>query len=241
MHTMNYSAKDHAVWGTLYRRHVPLVKQYASNLYKAGFGQLQLSPDQVPSIKEMNLRLRTYTDWQLVPSHNIMPTHDFIAALNNKTFPVALEIREEKNLDFNELPDIFHDVFGHVPMLLNSVFCDFLESFGQIAVKYQSHEELIVFLSRLYWFTLEMGLIHENGEHKPFGAAIMTSLGELKNISSDKVEIKAFDMDEILTTNYDNLKLQKNYFTCQSIEQLNNSLNRADKFIELRLQELKVI
>lgn len=241
MHTTNYSAADHVVWGKLYNRHVPLVNQYASDLYKTGFGQLQLSPDKIPSIEEMNLRLTAYSDWQLVPSHNIMPTPDFIAALNNRTFPVALEIREEKNLDFNELPDIFHDVFGHVPMLINEVFCDFLKKFGQIAVKYQEQEELIVFLSRLYWFTLEMGLIEENGAHKPFGAAIMTSLGELKNTSSGKVEVKPFDIDEILSTDYDNLKLQKQYFTCNSIEQLLSSLERADEFIASKLEEINII
>jgi phenylalanine-4-hydroxylase len=148
-------------------------------------------------------------------------------------------MRKPEEISFSELPDIFHDVYGHVPMLMNNMFCDFMTKYSSIAIDYSDDDNIVACFGRLYWFTMEMGLVREGGELKPFGGAILTSSGEIENIRNPLVAKHHFDLEQVINTEYDNLQLQKEYFYIDSFYELFQSLTdmsfHIDKMLAAKL------
>lgn len=228
-----YAEEDHKTWSILSERQRLLRNGKISSEYMDGFLQLKLDEQRIIKIDEVSRRLESISGWTLIPVSGLIPTRDFFYMLINKKYPVTVSIRKPWEIDFSEQPDIFHDVYGHLPLLVNEKFVKFLTTYSIIALKYVNNERAIDFLGRLYWFTYEMGIIHEDGEYKPYGGAIITSAEEIAHSKNPLTPKYKFDLDRIFHTNYNPYKLQNEYFLIESFDDLFSSLaNLEAKLIE---------
>jgi monomeric phenylalanine-4-hydroxylase len=223
-----YENQDHKTWSILFEKHRQLCKEKISKEYLDGFAKLQLANDRIVRIEDISSRLESISGWTLVPVEGLIPTKDFFYMLINKKYPITVSIRKPHEIDFSEQPDIFHDVFGHLPLLTNEKFVKFLTAYSIIALKYVNNERAVDFLGRLYWYTYEMGILKEDGEYKPYGGAIITSSEEIANISDRTVPKHIFDLDHILSTPYNPYKLQSQYFVINSFEELFDTLEHLE-------------
>ena len=228
-----YREEDHKTWAILTQRQKKLQSGKISKEYLDGFEQLKLDETRIVKIEELSERLKSLNGWTLIPVTGLIPTRDFFFMILNKQYPITVSIRKPWEIDFSEQPDIFHDVYGHLPLLTNQKFIKFLTAYSIIAFKYVHNQKAIDFLGRLYWFTYEMGLIKEEGENKPYGGAIITSAGEIENISDKKIPKYPFEVNTVFQTPYNPFKLQNEYFIINSFDDLFSSLEN----IELNLIE----
>lgn len=155
-----YSTVDHDVWRTLYERRLHELEETGSRIFLSGCEAIGLGPDRVPELRDVNGRLEKRTGWRSVPVSGFIPGADFFRCLAHRRFPTTVTVRPPDRLDYVPEPDIFHDVFGHVPLHADSVFADFLQRFGQAAVLARNEKEAEG-MGRLFWFTVEFGLIRE--------------------------------------------------------------------------------
>jgi phenylalanine-4-hydroxylase len=179
-------------------------------------------------IEELSRRLESISGWTLVPVTGLIPTKAFFYLLINKKYPITVSIRKPWEIDFSEQPDIFHDVCGHLPMLTNYKFIKFLTAYSIIALKYIYNDRAVDFLGRLYWYTYEMGLINEEGTCKPYGAAIITSAGEIANVRRADIPKYPFELSHIFSTPYNPYKLQNEYFVINSFDDLFNCIESLE-------------
>ena len=233
-----YEKEDHETWAILTNKARKLCTGKISKEYLNGFEKLQLDENRIVKIDEISERLKSLTGWSLVPVTGLIPTKDFFFMLLNKKYPITISIRKSWEIDFSEQPDIFHDVFGHLPLLTNEKFLKFLTAYRIIAFKYVNNEKAIDLLGRLYWYTYEMGIINEDGENKPYGGAIITSAGEIDNINNDNVRKHSFDLNHIFRTPYNPYKLQNEYFIINSFDDLFNSLENIESALVESLSQL---
>jgi len=196
-------------------------------LDKIGF-----NAEEIPHFNETTRRLQQHTGWQLVVVPELVPQKEFFEMLTNKTFPATCWLRTFEELDYIEEPDMFHDVFGHVPLLVNSAYAAFMQNFGKLAMKWIDTPEAIPILARVYWFTIEFGLLHENGKNKIFGAGIISSIGETQHVFKEESQKVPFNIKEMLTTGYRIDTLQPRYFVIDSFDQLCNAIPQIDKQLE---------
>ena len=152
-----YSADEHAIWATLYARQTAAIADVACDEFKYGLDLLKLSPDQIPQLPDVSARLKRETGWEVAAVPALIPFSEFFALLAAKRFPAATFIRRREHLDYLQEPDIFHELFGHTPLLTNPWFAEFTETYGRIGLAASKEDR--VFLARLYWFTVEFGLI----------------------------------------------------------------------------------
>ena len=220
----SYTAEDHTIWKTLYDRQSKLSTDKISRKYLDGFYQLAIDKEKVVKIEEVSRLLDSISGWTLVPVNGLLPAKDFFQMIIDRRYPVTISLRTPEELDFSEQPDIFHDICGHLPLLTNEKFAKFLTSYSVLAHKYVNDERAVDCLARLYWFTYEMGLINENGEVKPYGAAIVTSAEEIANIQNPAVPKHSFDIDKIICTPFTPYSIQKEYFVIDSFDDLFSSL-----------------
>ena len=225
----NYNEEDHDTWSFLVNRHQQhLLGEAASKEYLLGYDKLKLDAKSVVDVYDLSKRLSTISGWSLVPVSGLMPTKEFFLLLANKTYPVTVSIRRPYEIDFSEQPDIFHDVFGHIPLLTNEKFIKFLSAYSIIALKYANNEKALELLGRLYWFTYEMGLIFEDGDIKPYGGAIITSSEEIANVRNVNIPKHEFDINKIFNTAFNPYTLQKEYFVIKSFDDLFNCLETLE-------------
>ena len=218
-----YDAEETDIWRTLYTRQMDRLAGFACDAYLSGQAKLGFTADAVPQVTDIDQRLNALTGAGVEPVAALIPQVDFSTLLKNRRFPVATFIRRREHLDYIEEPDIFHEVFGHCPMLTHPDFCRFMERFGDLALSLP--KPTIKRLYRLWWFTVEFGMIRENGQLKAFGAGIMSSPSEAQHAASNKAEMLPFDLLTIFRTDYRIDILQPVYFTINSFEQLANSLD----------------
>jgi (S)-3,5-dihydroxyphenylglycine transaminase len=229
----SYRSEDHKTWSILSSRHQKLLDGKVSKEYLEGFKKLQLDSNQIVNIDELSDRLDAISGWTLIPVTGLIPTKDFFYMLINKKYPVTVSIRRPWEIDFSEQPDIYHDVFGHLPLLTNEKFIKFLTTYSIIALRYVNNDRAIDFLGRLYWYTYEMGILVEEGKYKPYGGAIITSAEEIANINDPAIPKYPFDLDQIFKTPYNPYRLQREYFTINSFDDLFESLeNLESRLIE---------
>lgn len=241
-----YKEEDFEVWNLLFNRQMAILPGLASTEYLEGIKKTNFSADKIPDFLELNQILREQTGWSLEVVPGIIPEREFFPLLANKKFPATTWLRKKSQLDYLEEPDMFHDVFGHVPLLTNKHFCDFFEALGELGVKYLENEKVISMLGRIYWFTVEFGLIRENStvsvqardntmpetSLRIYGAGILSSHGETKFCLSDVPAHLPFDTLSVMNTPFQNDRIQDKYFIIDSFEQLYNSIGIIINTIE---------
>ncbi len=217
-----YSADDHATWGTLYQRQRELLVGRACDEFLAAQDAMGMTPDRIPRFTELNEVLRAATGWTLIGVEGLLPELDFFDHLAHRRFPVTWWIRRPDQIDYIAEPDLFHDLFGHVPLLMNPVFADYMEAYGRGGVKAHGiGADALQYLTRLYWYTVEFGLIDTKDGLRIYGAGIVSSKGEsLYSLESDAPNRIGFDLERIMRTRYRIDTYQKTYFVIDSFEQL---------------------
>ncbi len=230
----NYTTEDFLVWKTLFNRQLKNLENKVSNEFMYSLERVGFNADSIPEFLSVNQKLKNYTGWQLVTVPNISEADEFFVYLSQKKFTATCWLRTLQQLDYLEEPDMFHDVFGHTPLLSNTSYSLFFEAMGKLAVKYIHQKEIILKLQRLYWFTIEFGLINEDNKIKVFGAGIISSKGETEHAISNRSVKTDFNITEIMKHDFRTDVLQDEYYVIDSFEQLNDSL----KQFELELEEV---
>jgi phenylalanine-4-hydroxylase len=224
----SYSDEDHDIWRTLYARQIQLIERYAAPEFVAGARSLQASPDRIPRIDDTNRILVAATGWQIVAVPGLIPEHNFFEHLANKRFPVTVWIRRRDELDYLSEPDIFHDFFGHVPLLTNPTFARFMQAYGEAGPKAIAANGLKM-LARLYWYMVEFGLIATPQGLRAYGSGILSSKGEtVFCVESPKPKRIKFDLERVMLTDYLIDDFQKTYFVIDSFEELFRSAYGTD-------------
>ena len=215
----SYTAADHDTYRRLYERQRALLPGLASQAFIDALPSLGAS-DRIPRFEEVNERLYKATGWELVGVPGLIPEVPFFTLLANRKFPVTDWIRKPEEFEYIVEPDIFHDLFGHVPLLFNPVFADYVQRYGQGGLKAQGLGSCEM-LSRLYWYTIEFGLIREAGQLRAYGAGILSSSGELTySVQSPEPQRIPLQLERTMRTRYKIDTYQQTYFVIDSFEQL---------------------
>ncbi|MEO9339203.1 phenylalanine 4-monooxygenase [Mesorhizobium sp. SB112] len=224
----SYSKAEQDVWRTLCDRQIKLTRKLAHHSYLDGVETLGLL-DKIPDFGKVSERLRELTGWEIVAVPGLIPAGPFFDHLANRRFPVTNWLRTRDELDYIVEPDMFHDFFGHVPILTQPVFADFMQMYGQKA------EEVIalggdLMITRLYWYTAEYGLIQEPGAPlKAFGAGLMSSFTELQfAVEGADAHHVPFDLETVMRTGYEIDKFQRAYFVLPSFDKLRDAFAKTD-------------
>jgi phenylalanine-4-hydroxylase len=232
----NYTAQDFLVWKTLFNRQMEILSSIVSTEYLKALGIVKFTSDKIPDFAEVNKLLNPITGWGLEVVPNISPQKEFFEFLSQKKFTATCWLRSMEQLDYLEEPDMFHDVFAHVPLLSNDAYVGFFKGISDIALKYIDNPRAIELLGKIYWFTIEFGLINENNQLKIYGAGIISSKGETKCCLSNEVVHHLFDVQAIFNTDFRTDILQENYFIINSFEQLYNSLPEIEILLGKNLE-----
>jgi len=215
-----YSDEEHATWDTLFERQRKMLPGRAAQAFLDGVDILQLSRPGIPDFDELNRILMDATGWKVVAVPGLVPDDVFFDHLANRRFVSGNFIRKPDQLDYLQEPDIFHDVFGHVPMLADQRFADYMEAYGRGGIRALQFGALKQ-LARLYWYTVEFGLIQEPEGLRIYGAGIVSSYGEsIFALDSDSPNRIIFDLERVLRTEYRIDDFQQNYFVIPSLDEL---------------------
>ena len=216
----HYTPEEHATWDKLFERQAKLLSGRASEAYLRGLDVLKLSKPGIPDFEELSERLMKLTGWQVVAVPGLVPDAVFFDHMANRRFVAGNFIRRPDQLDYLQEPDVFHDVFGHVPMLADPVFADYLEAYGRGGLRAMHHDAL-KYLGRLYWYTVEFGLIEEPEGLRIYGSGIVSSSAEsrfaLDDLSPNRIR---FDLKRVMRTQYRIDDFQQNYFVIPSFDEL---------------------
>ncbi len=215
----NYTSEEDLIWHDLIVRQTPLVKGRACEEYVRGLAELNLSTDKISQCHEVTRALKQTTGWALEPVPSLIPFDKFFELLANRKFPAATFIRRRAELDYLQEPDIFHEIFGHCPLLTNQAYADFTHTYGKLGLK-ASHEDRIM-LAKLYWFTIEFGLLKTSAGLRAYGGGILSSKSEtVYCLESDVPLRKPFDALDVLRTPYRIDIMQPIYFVIDSFDVL---------------------
>ena len=215
-----YGAVDHATWRTLFERQARLLRGRACEEFLAGLDGLGVVADKLPRFERLSEVLERATGWRIVAVPGLVPDAIFFEHLANLRFPVTWWIRRPEQMDYLQEPDAFHDIYGHVPLLMNPVFADYMQLYGEGALK-ALRLDALRFLGRLYWFTVEFGLIRTPGGLRIYGSGILSSKGEsIYCLDSPGPNRVGFDLLRIMRTQYRIDSFQKTYFVIDSFAEL---------------------
>jgi len=216
----SYSAAEHNRWDRLFKRSRAILRERACDEFIAALNALELSQSGIPHMGRLSDRLEKLTGWRVVPVSDLVPDEVFFNHLANRRFPAGAFIRPEQEMDYLQEPDIFHDVFGHVPLLANPVYANFMEAYGQGGQRAMRLGRLPN-LARLYWYTVEFGLMRTNSGRRIFGAGIMSSYTEsVFALESDSPNRLAFNLERVMRTKYIIDDFQQTYFVITSFDKL---------------------
>lgn len=221
-----YSGEDHEVWRILYERRVEHLAEVACGAYLRGLRTVGLAAETVPDLDEVNRRLLSLTGWTAVPVQGFLHPRLFFRCLAERRFPTTVTVRPLSQLDYLPEPDIFHDVFGHVPMHADPVFADFLQRFGSLAAQARSDEEREA-LGRLFWYTVGFGLIREGGKVKVYGSGLISSHADCRNALSEDCQRRPFSLDAVLARAVDAHNIQPVLFVIEAFEELFDAVELA--------------
>jgi phenylalanine-4-hydroxylase len=214
-----YTEAEHDRWRRLYARQIDLMPRYAVHEFLESIEELDVAAG-IPDFARINRTLGRLSGFQIVAVPGLIPDDKFFDHLANRRFPVTWWIRDESELDYLEEPDVFHDFFGHVPLLAHPVFAEYMVEYGKAGPGAIAMNAMAL-LSRLYWYTIEFGLIHTTDGLRVYGAGILSSSGEtVYAIDSDVPNRVAFDLERVLSTEYRIDAFQETYFVIDSFEQL---------------------
>lgn len=214
----DYTAEEHGVWDTLFERQARQLRGRTARAYLEGLDLLRSDRGGIPDFALLSERLMALTGWQVVCVPGLVPEAIFFDHLANRRFVAGRFIRRRDQLDYLEEPDVFHDVFGHVPLLGNPVFASYLQAYGARA---SVDPGLVTRMARLYWYTIEFGLVREDDDLKLYGAGIVSSHGESAYALDSEVPNRiGFDLPRVLRTDYRTDDFQETYFVLDSFETL---------------------
>lgn len=223
-----FTAAEHAMWDKLFARQSAMLPGRAADAFLRGIDVLRLEKPGIPDYRELNARLMDATGWQVVAVPGLVPDEVFFDHLANRRFPAGNFIRTPDQLDYLQEPDVFHDVFGHVPMLADPVFADYMVAYGEGGLRSLQFDALKQ-LARLYWYTVEFGLIREAGGLRIYGAGIVSSYAEsVFALDSDSPNRIGFDLARVMRTDYRIDDFQQNYFVIDSLDQLLDTTVNTD-------------
>lgn len=215
-----YTAEEHGVWKTLFERQTKLLPGRACDEFVHGMRDLPIGPDQIPDFRRMSDVLMKRTGWQVIAVPGLVPDEVFFDHLANRRFPSGNFIRKAHELDYLEEPDVFHDVFGHVPMLMNPAIADYIQAYGEGGLRAQRLGRLAN-LARVYWYTVEFGLLRQKGGLRIYGAGIASSYTEsvfsLDSASPNRIR---FDLERVMRTHYRIDDFQESYFVIDDLDEL---------------------
>jgi phenylalanine-4-hydroxylase len=220
--------EDHWVWDTLFTRQRTLLHGRAVREFEESLEVLHLSRPGIPNFDELNRKLGARTGWKVVAVPGLVPDEVFFEHLANRRFPAGNFIRRANQLDYLEEPDVFHDVFGHVPLLAHAAVADFMQELGFLGRQAFGLGQLHR-VARLYWYTVEFGLALEGGKPRIYGAGILSSFGESHySLESAKPHRLAFDLKRVLRTRYRTDAFQQSYFVIGHFEDVLNLVREND-------------
>ena len=216
----SYGEAEHAVWRTLFERQSKLLPGHACDEFVHGMRTLPIDADRIPDFRALSEVLKQHTGWQIVAVPGLVPDDVFFTHLANRRFPAGNFIRKASELDYLEEPDVFHDVFGHAPMLMNPVIADFIQAYGEGGLRAQSLG-VLPNLARVYWYTVEFGLVRQADGIRIYGSGIASSFTEtLFSLESDSPNRIQFDLERVMRTNYRIDNFQETYFVVDHLEEL---------------------
>jgi phenylalanine-4-hydroxylase len=214
-----YSAEEHALFRRLYERQSKLVHRYACPQWIEAIGKLNAG-DAIPRFEKISAQLKQKTGWEIVAVPGLIPDEAFFRHLAGRRFPVTVWLRKPEEFDYIVEPDVFHDFFGHVPLLFDPVYADHLHEYGKGGLK-AMRLDAVRMLARLYWYTIEFGLMKTPGGIRAYGAGLISSGGELAHCIDDPAPRRLdFDLEKALRTDYRIDRYQTTYFVIDSFAQL---------------------
>ncbi|HUG79599.1 MAG TPA: phenylalanine 4-monooxygenase [Burkholderiales bacterium] len=215
----DYIAEEHALYRRLFERQSKLVPRYACPEWIDAIARLDAAKE-IPRFDLVSKDLKRATGWEIVPVPGLIPDDAFFTHLANRRFPVTVWLRRPQEFDYIVEPDVFHDFFGHVPLLFDRTYADHLHEYGKGGLK-AMRLDAVKMLARLYWFTIEFGLIRVGSEVRAYGAGLLSSGGELAYCVEDpRAQRLAFDLERIMRTDYQIDRYQERYFVIDSFEHL---------------------
>ena len=217
-----YSDEEQRVWRDLFERQVQLLPGRAADEFLTGLEALDLDRTRIPALADVSRKLNDATGWRVARTPGLLDAHDFFSHLARRVFPCTDYVRSRAEMDYTPAPDCFHDIFGHTPMIMHPRFADFYQHIGQaaLACKDPAIEEG---LTRIYWFTVEFGLIRNRGGLRIYGNGIISSYGEVLHSLTDKVIKLPFDPDVVAATPYDIWHFQETLFVIDSFDHLGDA------------------
>lgn len=221
---VDYTEEEQNIWRIVATRIEEIHARRASGFYLKAKKDLGISNDRIPQLTEMNRRLKELTNFRLAPIEGLVETRGFLSWLSYRTMLSTQYIRHHSRPEYTPEPDIVHESIGHIPMFTNPAFADYSQYIGhgaRVATDQQIEE-----LGRLYWFTVEFGLIEEGGEVKAYGAGLLSSFGELEHAFSDEVERRAFDLEEVINHDYTYSDMQPVLYVIPSYQELKEVTRR---------------
>jgi len=224
----DYVEEQHAVWAELVRRRRSQLNAYACREYLEGFEIIGLQDDRLPNLSAITDRLKPRTGWSTTPVSGFLPAEAFFEMLAARMFPTTTWLRGRDSLEYIPEPDIFHDVFGHVPMHAHPVFADFLQHYGSVCAKIKD-PDVLERLGRLFWYTVEFGLIRQDGKIKVYGSGVISSHGECTNVIEGGCEVRDFSLHEVLSTPVKVDAIHKLLFAIESFDQIYEAVREAER------------
>lgn len=210
-------------WSLLFQRQLPRVQQHASRIWLDGLDELGLTSDGIPDFAHLNERFKELVGWELVSTDvQFSDGQDWFEHLARRQFLITEYIRDRKDLDYTPLPDIWHDTFGHLPLMADRRYADYVQRFAQHALKFTKEERKS--LGSLWWYTIEFGFMLENGKMRAFGAGLMSSPGEIEHAYSDAVNKVPYSLDAFETLDPSPHRMHDTLFILESMDQLEQSV-----------------
>ena len=216
----SYTSAEHGLWQKLFRRQSEVARRYAARAFLDGMRNLDMPSDRIPDFEAASERLRVLTGWEIVAVPGLIPDDAFFRHLAHRRFPVTIWIREEHEIDYLVEPDVFHDFFGHVPLLTQPIFADYLQEYGRKGDEAMRLGATKI-LARLFWYMVEFGLIRENGALKAYGAGMLSSATETAfSVDSPKPHRVMFDLARVMGTDFRIDDFQSTYFVLDRFDDL---------------------
>lgn len=222
---VEYTEQEHAIWRHVATRLVALHRKSACSLYLKGKELLNIQTDFMPQLKQLNESLRQHHHFGMVPAEGLLDVETFFSYLSDGRMPVTQFIRHQGYPDFTPEPDAVHDVLGHVPCLMDGTYTEIVRLMGEGVRTAPSHDALLQW-QRLYWFTIEFGMIMESNELKVIGAGLLSSIEEMQYCYGDKVDRRPFILDNVIATDYDPTIMQPVIFVIPSLAELKQETQR---------------
>lgn len=234
-----YTKEDLWVWKTLFTRQKNNIPGKASQAYIDALEHMSpvLNANEIPSFEKINTWFETETKWELQVVPGLIPVQEFFQLLAERKFCSSTWLRSKNSLDYLEEPDMFHDIFGHVPLLSNPVFSEFVHEFGKLGCQFLDDPEKLLQLQRLYWFTIEFGVIQEQGKIQSYGAGILSSYGETNQIHEQNANFLDYSIEAIIQKVFRTDIMQEDYYVISSFEMLFESLKRLSRVWNKELTE----